>query len=476
MSTSATETPMCVDFPVLHRKELAELRAQARDLGLSDLDRLRRPDLVFAIGEAVGARHRQVFGRGVLDVHEDGFGFLRSSSANFLPGDKDIYVSQSQIRRFKLQTGDTVIGLVRPPKEGERYPALLRVASINGEGPEELHQSFDELTAIYPDDRIHLSDEPLLRAVDLAAPMGLGQRGMLVSPARTGRVEILRALASLLTHDEDLHVTVLLVGERPEEIHEWRTETTAEVVATPFDEPPGQHVQVANIVFERARRMVERGDDAVLLVDSLTRLLRFCSSDAGRSIGAVDSNALHQIRRYLGAARALEEGGSLTVIGVVSGEADNPMYRALIDDLREVVNWEVVLSREVADRGIMPPVDPHRSGTRREERLLSAPEIERRRLLRADFTGDLCQDALKLVSWANNPDTGRPHSDPPKKRTKVASFSHTSSAAPHVPGELPVPQANELRAAHGVPAAAQVAPVPAAGERRAGSARRPAKG
>jgi transcription termination factor Rho len=423
MSTPGLEPQLSVDFPVLHRKDVSELRLQARELGLADADRLRRPDLVFAVGEAVGAKHKQLFGRGVLEVHDDGFGFLRSSAANFLPGERDIYVSQSQIRRFKLQTGDTVIGLVRAPKEGERYPALLRVASINGEPPEDVHQSFDELTAIYPDDRIQLADDPLLRAVDLAAPMGLGQRGLLVSPARTGRVEILRSMASLLTADEDLHVTVLLVGERPEEIHEWRAETTAEIVATPFDEPPSRHVQVADIVFERARRMVERGDDAVLLVDSLTRLLRFCLADlpsSGRSIGGVDSTALHRIRRYLGAARALEEGGSLTVIGVVSGDLDNPMDRVLLDDLRDVVNWEVVLSRDLADRGIRPAIDPHRSGTRRQERLLSPAEIDRRHQFRQEMSGDLVDDALKLLSWSNSVD-GKVLSDSLKRRpnTKV---------------------------------------------------------
>ncbi|MEQ1502631.1 MAG: transcription termination factor Rho, partial [Myxococcota bacterium] len=350
----------------------------------------------------------------VLEVHGEGFGFLRSPADNFLPGQDDIYVSQSQIRRFKLQTGDTVIGLVRPPKEGERYLALLRVDSVNGEPPGVEPPSFDSLTAIYPDDRIPLAADPLLRAVDLAAPMGLGQRGVLVAPSRTGRVELLRAMADLLTADDDLHVTVLLVGERPEEIHEWRTSSRAEVIATPFDEPPARHVQVADIVFERARRMVERGDDAVLLVDSLSRLLRFCLAEipaSGRMIGGVDTAAIHRIRRYLGAARALEEGGSLTVIGVVSGEiathrepwgggAASDMDRVLLDDLREVVNWELVLSRDLADRGIRPPIDPHRSGTRREERLLDPAEIERRRAWRSTLTGELLEDASKLIGWA----------------------------------------------------------------------------
>jgi transcription termination factor Rho len=234
--------------------------------------------------------------------------------------------------------------------------------------------------------------------------MGLGQRGILVSPARTGRVELLRRTAEFLVRDEDLQVTVLLVGERPEEIHEWRKVSGAEIIATPFDEPPARHVQVADIVFERARRMVERGDDAVLLVDSLTRLLRFCLAElpaSGRTVGGIDTAALHRIRRYLGAARALEEGGSLTVIGVVSGDPDNDTDRALLDDLRDVVNWELTLSRELGDRGIRPPVDVHRSGTRREERLVDDEEMERRYTWRSQLTGDAIEDGAKLVALAS---------------------------------------------------------------------------
>ena len=263
--------------------------------------------------------------------------------------------------------------------------------------------SFDALTAIYPDDRIDLGASELLRAVDLAAPLGLGQRGILVAPGRTGRVELLRTLADLLTQDDGLFVSVLLLGERPEEIHEWRTESRAEVIATPFDEPPARHVQVADIAFERARRMVERGDDAVLLVDSLTRLLRFCLAEippSGRSIGGVDTAAMHRIRRYLGAARALEEGGSLTVIGVVTGEVGTGMDASLLDDLRDVVNWELTLSRDLADRGLRPPIDIHRSGTLREERLLSEDEIERRRTWRRELTGEPLEDAEKLLHEA----------------------------------------------------------------------------
>ncbi len=393
---------MPVDFPALHELPVAELRKRARGLGIEGPERMTLMDLAFAIGRREGEREQIAYGSGVLEVHGEGFGFLRSPATNFLPGPDDIYVSQSQIRRFKLQTGDTVIGQVRPPKEGERYVALLRVEAVNGEAPGIEPPPYDSLTAIYPDDHIDLGTDPLLRAVDLVAPMGLGQRGILVAAPRTGKVDLLRRLAQQITRDEDLHVTVFLVGERPEEIHEWRKTTTAEVVATPFDEPPGRHVQVADIVFERARRMVERGDDAVLVVDSLTRLLRFCLAElppSGRALGGVDTAALHRIRRYLGAARALEEGGSLTVVGALN-DSDNQADAALLHDLRDVVNWELTLARDIADRGIRPPIDVHRSGTRREERLLDEPERQRRANWRATLTGDRIEDAASLVAFA----------------------------------------------------------------------------
>ena len=364
---------------------------------------MRGHDLVFAVGKAQGKKDNNAYGRGVLEVHGEGFGFLRSPADNFLPGADDIYVSQSQIRRFKLQTGDTVIGLVRPPKEGERYLALLRVESVNGEPPGGEPPSFETLTAIYPDDRIPMGDDPVLRAVDLVAPMGLGQRGLLVAPGRVGRTDLLRRLVGVMTTDEDLHVSVLLIGERPEEIGEWRHATSAEVIATPFDEPPARHVQVADIAFERARRMVERGDDAVLVVDSLTRLLRFCLAEfpsSGREIDGVDTTAMHRIRRYLGAARALEEGGSLTVIGVVTGDEDHRIARALLDDLREVVNWELTLSRDLASRGVHPPLALSHCGTIRAENLLSEDEVSERKALREKLTGDPHQDALLILQTA----------------------------------------------------------------------------
>jgi transcription termination factor Rho len=394
---------MSVDFPALHEMKREDLLAAALEAGIDDPERFRSHDLVFEVGRARGQRANNAYGRGVLEVHGEGFGFLRSPADNFLPGADDIYVSQSQIRRFKLQTGDTVIGLVRPPKEGERYLALLRVESVNGEPPGMEPPSFDSLTAIYPDDRLPLGADPVLAAVEVVAPMGLGQRGMLVAPGRVGRTDLLRRLAAVMSADEDLHVSVLLLGERPEEIGEWRKDSPAEVIATPFDEPPSRHVQVADIAFERARRMVERGDDAVLLVDSLTRLLRFCLAEfpsSGRELDGVDASALHRIRRYMGAARALEEGGSLTVIGVVTGDEDHRIARALLDDLREVVNWEVTLSRELASRGIVPPIAVALCGSERPERLLSEADETKRQAVLASLDGDPYADAQRVIAAA----------------------------------------------------------------------------
>lgn len=392
---------MPVELQKLNDTPAAELRNQARDLGLDDVDRLRRTDLVFGIAKKLGEKDGMIFGRGVLEVHGEGFGFLRSPATNFLPGTDDIYVSQSQIRRFDLRTGDSVIGIVRPPKEGERYTALLRVESINGDPAGVKAPSFDALTAIYPDERIPLGADPLLRPIEWIAPLGLGQRGLLIAPPRTARVEIQRRLVDRLTQDEDLEVTVLLLAAAPEEINEWRQATAAEVIATPFDEPAARHLQVADIVFERARRMVERGDDVVLLVDSLTRLMRACLAElppSGRDLGGVDAAALHRIRRTMGAARALEEGGSLTVIGVVSGDTDAKLDQALIDDLRDAVNWELCLSRDLADRGIRPPIDIRRSGSQRPERLLDAHELELSSQFRSKLTGDAVEDAAALIA------------------------------------------------------------------------------
>ncbi len=397
---------MPVNVAELYQTPTDELVEKGKQLGIENSSQIRSGDLAFEIARILGNRENLQFGRGVLEVHTEGFGFLRNPADNYLPGTEDIYVSQSQIRRFKLQTGDTVVGQVRDPKEGERYLALLRVEAVNGDPAGEEPPSFESLTAIYPDERIALHNDPMLKAIDMVAPMGLGQRGILVAPSRTGRVEILRSLASAMGEEEELDVTVLLLDERPEEIQEWRNAGRAEVIATPFDEPPARTLQVADIVFERARRRVERGDDVVLLVDSLTRLLRACLAElphTGREMGGIDTAALHRIRRYMGAARALEEGGSLTVIGVVSGDVASRTDATLLEDLRDVVNWELYLDRDLADRGIRPPIDVHRSGTRRVERLLDEDETDFRKRWRAGLTGDTVEDGAALVALVSGP-------------------------------------------------------------------------
>lgn len=392
---------MTVNLVKLHETPMDELIQQAQNLGISNGSR-HRGDLVFAIAREQGSQSNQDFGRGVLEVHSEGFGFLRSPDQNFLPGPEDIYVSQSQIRRFKLQTGDTVIGLVRPPKEGERYTALLRVESVNGDPPGVEPPTFESLTAIYPDERISLGDDAVLKALDFVAPLGLGQRGMLIAPTRTGRVDLLRKITNALASDDELEVCVLLMAERPEEIHEWKKSTKAEVIATHFDDHASRHIQVADIVFERARRMVERGDDVVIVIDSLNRLLHASLADpgttsVGRTLYDVDLAALVKVKRLVASARALEEGGSLTIIGVVSGDPSHPFSQALRAEMDDIVNWQVSLSTEVAAQCIHPAIDVSRSGTLRSEQMLDEQEIQKRQKWRATLKNDKVLDAQSLL-------------------------------------------------------------------------------
>lgn len=390
---------MPVDVINLHEFSYEELLQRAQELALKGADQLRRPDLIFAIAAKQGEQDGRELGRGVLEVHGEGFGFLRSASDSFLPGVGDIYVSQSQIRRFKLRTGDSVIGVVRPPKEGERYTALLRVESVNGDPPGVDAPIFERLTAIYPDERVSLGEDPVLRALDFVAPLGLGQRGVLVAPRGSGRETLLRRLVDAVSIDEELDVCVLLADERPEEIGEWRKLPRVEVIATPCDAPPASHLQVADMVFERARRLAERGDDVVVVVDSLTRLLRaalMTADPAGATYDGLNVSALSRIRGYLSAARALEDGGSLTVVGVVSGSEG--LSIPLLADLSEVMNWELVLSSELALRGVCPPVDARNSCSPSQDRVLTEAELEVRRSWRESLSGDLLEDARSLLA------------------------------------------------------------------------------
>lgn len=399
---------MSLDYSNLHAASPDELVAIGAKLGLPLSAASTRAALLDAIlrahGEAEGAR----MGHGVLEVHTEGFGFLRSAINNFLPGEGDIYVSQSQIRRFKMRTGDYVIGHVRAPKAGENFEALLRVEATNGQEPSNDPDfkpiTLEQLTAMYPDDRVELGRFPSLKALDFAAPIGLGQRGIALFPSGYPRDEVLKDLATALAQEEDLQVTVLLMGERPEAIEEWRRLKGLEVIATPFEETWARHLQVADIVFERARRQVEAGENVALIVDSLTRLLRAAQGDqaaSGRTIGGVDAAALGRIRKYLSAARAISEGGSLTMIGVLQETSADTSGAVLYEDLLDVCNWTAVFSRDLANQGL-PPLDLLRSGTAREERLLTARELKDRRNFRRALTGDTLANA-KVLAQAITP-------------------------------------------------------------------------
>ncbi len=399
-----------IDFPALHQMPVADLRKLARELQIPEADQMRGWDLAFAVGcqqaERRGSTAR--YGRGVLEVKGD-YGFLRAATNSFLPGrDHDIYMSQTQIRRLKLQTGDTVIGTIREPKDNEQHLAMLQVLCITGDSPDHPPPDFDRLPTVHPEERLRPSDNGVLRAVDYVSPVGLGQRGLLVAPSRCGHEALLRSIAALFTRDEDLHVTVLLSGERPEEIDTWRRHDQVEVVSTPGDEAAARHVQVAEIAFERGRRMAERGYDAVLLVDSLSRLLRFCLADltpSDKTVEGIDSASLQRVRRWFGSARAFEEGGSLTILGVIGGEPGHGLEAGLLNDLVDMANWELRLSRELAERGLEPPIEVGSSSTRYAEKLLDDKEVMARRKWRASLSGDPLKDLQALLKIARKGDS-----------------------------------------------------------------------
>jgi transcription termination factor Rho len=366
----------------------AELLAQAEKLGIPAQPAAWRDGLLAAIAER---RSGEEHGCGVLEVHEEGFGFLRSPLDGLLPGQADIYVSQSQIKRFNLRTGDTVIGRIRPPKEQERYAALLRVEVVDGEGPDVHYTPFEQVPAVHPSTRLPLARDPWLAAVDWVAPLGLGARGLLVAPPRPERSELLRRLAAVFAGDERVQVMVLLAGERPEDVTEWREATDAEVVATPMDEQPSRHLQVADIVFERARRLAERGAEVLLLVDSFTRLLRLALADghgSGHLVEGVDGGALLRLRRWFGTGRDLRGAGSVTLVGAVDADPGDALSGVLRRDLGDVATWQVTLRTGPGAIRSRPDLDVARSWTLREDLLVVGDELERRRRWRAETAGD----------------------------------------------------------------------------------------
>lgn len=376
----------------LKQKKAADLAAIAKDMGLEGTAGMRKQDLIFVILNATAKKNGGIFGEGVLEILPDGFGFLRAPDANYLPGPDDIYVSPSQIRRFNLRTGDTVSGQIRPPKEGERYFALLKVAEVNFQDPSYTKEKilFDNLTPLYPEQRLHLeggADNYSMRVMDLATPLGFGQRGLIVAPPRTGKTMLLQSIANaIMANHPDIYMIVLLIDERPEEVTDMQRSVKGEVISSTFDEPATRHVQVAEMVAEKAKRLVEHKRDVVILLDSITRLARAYNTvvpPSGKILsGGVDSNALHKPKRFFGAARNVEEGGSLTIIATALVDTGSKMDDVIFEEFKGTGNMELHLDRRLVDRRVFPAIDINRSGTRREELLQDATSLQRIWLLR----------------------------------------------------------------------------------------------
>jgi transcription termination factor Rho len=376
-----------LDLESLKTLKISELNQVAQELGIQGTSSLKKQELIFKILEEQTAQEGLIFSEGVLEVLPDGYGFLRSPKFNYLPGPDDIYVSPSQIKRFDLRTGDTVNGQIRPPKDNERFFALLRVEAVNYESPEKKREInlFDNLTPIYPVERLNLEHNPkeyTMRIMNLLTPIGKGQRGLIVSPPRAGKTVIMQKVANSITaNNPDVIMIVLLIDERPEEVTDMERNVKAEVISSTFDEPPERHVQVADMVLEKAKRLVEYGRDVVILLDSITRLARAHNTvvpHSGKILsGGVDSNALRHPKRFFGAARNIEEGGSLTIIATALVQTGSRMDEVIFEEFKGTGNMEIVLDRRLADRRIFPAIDINSSGTRKEELLLTKKELAR---------------------------------------------------------------------------------------------------
>jgi transcription termination factor Rho len=376
----------------LKQKEIQELTTVAEEMNVENAAGMRKQDLIFAILKAQTEKEGKVFAEGVLETLPDGFGFLRAPDQNYLAGPDDIYVSPSQIRRFSLRTGDTVSGQIRPPKEGERYFALLKVESINFEEPEAVRHKilFDNLTPLYPEEKFNLeaaSGGMTTRIIDLIAPIGKGQRALITSPPKAGKTMILKDIANAIAANHpEVYLIVLLIDERPEEVTDMDRNVKAEVISSTFDEPATRHVQVADMVIEKAKRLTEHKRDVVILLDSITRLARAHNTvvpHSGKILsGGVDSNALHKPKRFFGAARNVEEGGSLTIVGTALIDTGSRMDEVIFEEFKGTGNAELVLDRKLADRRTYPAIDINRSATRREELLLPEATLNRMYVLR----------------------------------------------------------------------------------------------
>ncbi|MCC6201126.1 MAG: transcription termination factor Rho [Moraxellaceae bacterium] len=379
----------------LKKKPIAELVKIAEEMGLENMARNRKQDVIFAILKGHARSGEDIFGDGVLEILSDGFGFLRSAEGSFLAGPDDIYVSPSQIRRFNLRTGDTIAGTIRPPKEGERYFALLKVNHINFDAPENAKNKilFENLTPLFPTERLVMelgngsTEDLAARVIDLIAPIGKGQRSLLVAPPKAGKTMLLQNIAnSIARNNPEAFLIVLLIDERPEEVTEMQRTVRGEVVASTFDEPPARHVQVAEMVIEKAKRLVEHKKDVVILLDSITRLARAYNTvipSSGKVLtGGVDAHALERPKRFFGAARNIEEGGSLTIIATALIETGSKMDEVIFEEFKGTGNQEINLDRKIAEKRVFPAFNIKKSGTRREERLIGEDELKKVWILR----------------------------------------------------------------------------------------------
>ena len=392
VEVAAAEEEGGLNLKALKEKKISELAQIARNFNVDGASSLRKQDLIFAILQAQAEQSGFIYGEGVLEILSDGFGFLRSPDYNYLPGPDDIYVSPSQIRRFNLRTGDVVSGQIRPPKEGERYFALLKVEAINYEEPERAREKilFDNLTPLYPQEQLTLEHDPeeyTTRIIDLLTPIGKGQRGLVVAAPRTGKTMMLQSIAHGITQNhKEVILIVLLIDERPEEVTDMQRSVRAEVVSSTFDEPATRHVQVAEMVIEKAKRLVEHGKDVVILLDSITRLARAYNAvvpPSGKLLsGGVDANALRGPKKFFGAARNIEDGGSLTIIGTALVDTGSRMDEVIFEEFKGTGNMEIHLDRRLMDKRIFPALDINRSGTRKEELLLSREVLNRVWILR----------------------------------------------------------------------------------------------
>jgi len=383
---------MNMNIVELKKMKISELTKLAKEFNIDGASGMPKQALVFSLLQAHSAKNGLIYGEGVLEILPDGFGFLRAPDANYLPGPDDIYISPSQIRRFNLRTGDTVSGQIRPPKDSERYFALLKVEKVNHANPEVAREKilFDNLTPLYPEEWIRLETKPdnlSSRLMDLLTPIGKGQRGLIVAPPRTGKTMLLQNIANSVTaNDKGIHKIVLLIDERPEEVTDMARSVDAEVISSTFDEPPHRHVQVAEMVIEKAKRLVEHKRDVLILLDSITRLARAYNATvppSGKILsGGLDSNALHKPKRFFGAARNVEEGGSLTIIATALVDTGSRMDEVIFEEFKGTGNMEIHLDRKLSDRRMFPSIDINRSGTRKEELLLEEADLNRIWILR----------------------------------------------------------------------------------------------